>query len=70
MVLNLTDFQFSITKMEALSLRLKSATGIYQNITTNSILCNYRNCNTNFSKIFIQGIILAAVSQPNNSPPS
>ena len=64
MVLNLTDFKFSTTEMEALSLGLKFATGIHKNITTNTILSNY---NTDFFKGFIQEIILASVSQPNNS---
>ena len=67
MVVNLTNFQFSTTKMEAISLGLKFATGIYKNITTNIILDNYWNCDTNFSKGFIQGIILTTLSQPNES---
>ena len=61
MVSNLTDFQFSTTKMEAFCLGLKFATYIHQNITTNFILCNSRNFDTDFSKGFIQGIIPAFV---------
>ena len=67
MVLNLTNFQFSTTEIEAFSLGLKFATDIYLNITTNTILDNYRNCDTDFSKGFIQGIILTAISQTNES---
>ena len=63
MVLNQTNFQFSTTKMEALSLGLKFATGIFKNITTNSIVSDYWNSDIDFSK----GIILAAVSQPKDS---
>ena len=58
-------FYFSTTEIEAISLELKFATGIYKNITTNTILDNYRNCDTNFCKGFNQGIILTAISQPN-----
>ena len=53
--------------MEALSFRLKFATGIHQNITTNTILRNYRNCDTDFSKGFIQRIILTSISQSKDS---
>ena len=53
--------------MEARNLRLKFATSIYKNITTNTIVNNYRICDTDFSKGFIQGIILTAISQPNES---
>ena len=53
--------------MEALSLWLKFATGIYKNITTNTILDNYRDCDINFSKGFIQGIILILILQSNES---
>ena len=67
MVLDLTDFQFSTTEIEALSQRQKFASAIRKNITTNTILSNYRNCDTDFSKDFIQGIILTSVSQPNDS---
>ena len=31
------------------------------------ILSNYRNCDTDFPKGFVQGIILTSVSQPNDS---
>ena len=65
MVVNLTDFQFSTTEIEAFSFGLKFATGIHQNFTTNTILHNYGNCDTNFSRA--QGIILGSVSQPNDS---
>ena len=37
--------------MEALSLGSKFATGINKSITTNTILSNYRNCDTDFSKV-------------------
>ena len=63
MILNLTDFQFSTNEKEALSFGLKFVTGIHQNIITNTILCNYRNGDTDFSRGFIQGIILISVSQ-------
>ena len=53
--------------MEALSLGLKFAAGIYKNITSNTRLNNYWNCDTDFSKGFIQVIILTAVSQRNHS---
>ena len=43
------------------------ATCIHQNITKYTVLNSYRNCETDFSKEFFQGIILAWVSQPNDS---
>ena len=67
MVLNQTNFRFSTTEMEALSLGLKFATCIYKSIIINTKLENYRICDTDFSWGFIQGIILAAISQPNES---
>ena len=67
MVQKLTNFHFSTYKMEAFSLGLKFATGICKNITSNIILDNYQKCDTDFSKGFIRGMILAAISQPNES---
>ena len=71
--LYITNFQFYTTEMEALSQGLKFAIGIYKNITTNTVLDNYQNSDSDFSKSFIQAIILTAISQPNElslpSPP-
>ena len=53
-VLNLTDFQFSITEIDYLSLKLKFATGTHQNSPTITQLSNYLNSNTDFSKGFIE----------------
>ena len=53
--------------MEALSLGLKFATCTPKNIAANIILNNYCNCDTDFSKGFIQGNILASVSQAIDS---
>ena len=39
----------------------------WKNITRNTTLDNYWNCDTGFSKGFIQGIILTAIFQPNES---
>ena len=55
--------QLSIINHRNGSPGLKLATGIYKNITTNTILDNYQN----FSEGFMQGIILTAISQPNES---
>ena len=67
MLLKLTNFQFSNTEIEALSQGLIFAIGIYKNITANTILDNCQHCYTDFSKGVIQGIILAAISQANES---
>ena len=42
-------------------------TSICKNITTNTIIDNYRNYDTDFSKGFIRGNIFTAISQSNES---
>ena len=66
LVTNISTHQLTDTELEALSLGLKFSTGLGKHKFTDLITRNYRHTDSDFTKGFIQGILLTATTSPNN----
>lgn len=62
---NLSDMKRSNSKLEALSFRLKLATGTQNGDPINTIIKNHRQNGTEVIKGFIQGLITATLEKNN-----